>query len=43
LLAIPALWFVTAAAILAGIVLAGVLQIIHRLRPDETARLTLKL
>lgn len=43
LLAIPALWFVVAAAAVVGIALAGVLQMFHRLRPDETARLTLKL
>ena len=43
LLAIPALWYVVAAAAVGGIVLALVLQVFHRARPDETSQLTLKL
>lgn len=43
LLAIPALWYVVAAAAVGGIVLALLLQVFHRARPDETSQLRLKL
>ena len=43
LFAIPALWYVVAAAAVVGLVIAAALPIFHRTHPDETARLTLKL
>ena len=43
LFAIPALWFVLVAAIVIGLVIAAVLQVVHQEHPDETARLTLKI
>ena len=43
LFAIPALWYVVAAAGVVGIVIALVLQVFHRARPDETSQLTMKL
>ena len=43
LFAIPALWFVLVAAIVIGLVIAAMLQVVHQEHPDETARLTLKI
>jgi bacteriorhodopsin len=43
LFAIPALWYVVGAALVLGIVLALLLQTLHRTRPDETSQLRLKL
>ena len=43
LFAIPALWFVVAGALVVGLLIAALLQILHQKHPDETARLTLKL
>jgi hypothetical protein len=43
LFAIPALWYVLVAAVAIGLVIAAVLQVVHREHPDETARLTLKI
>ena len=43
LLAIPALWYVVAAAVVGGIVLALLLQFFHRAWPEEISLLTLKL
>jgi hypothetical protein len=43
LFAIPALWYVLVAAVVIGLVIAALLQIVHREHPDETARLTLKI
>jgi hypothetical protein len=41
LFAIPALWYVLVAAVAVGLVIAALLQIVHREHLDETARLTL--
>ena len=41
LLAIPALWYVVAGALVVGLVIAAVLQLVHE-KPDESARLTIK-
>jgi hypothetical protein len=43
LFAIPALWYVLVAAVVIGLVIAAVLQVLHQERPDETARLSLKI
>jgi hypothetical protein len=43
LFAIPALWYVLAAAVAIGLIIAAVLQVLHQERPDETARLSLKI
>ena len=43
LFAIPALWYVVAAAAVVGLLVAAVLGVVHDNRPDETGRLTLKL
>jgi type III secretory pathway component EscS len=43
LFAIPALWYVLVAAVAVGLVIAALLQALHQERPDETARLTLKI
>jgi len=43
LFAIPALWYVLVAAVVIGLVVAAVLQILHREHPDETARFMLKI
>jgi len=43
LFAIPALWYVLVAAVAIGLVIAAMLQVVHREHPDETARLTLKI
>jgi hypothetical protein len=43
LFAIPALWFVLVAAVAIGLVVAAILQIVHREHPDEAARLSLKI
>jgi hypothetical protein len=43
LFAIPALWYVMVAAIVVGLVIAAVLPVLHQERPDETARLSLKI
>ena len=43
LFAIPALWFVLVAAVVIGLVVAALLQVVHREHPNETARLTLKI
>ena len=43
LFAIPALWYVVAAAAVVGLVVAALLSILHRIRPAETERLTIKL
>ena len=43
LFAIPALWYVVAAAAVVGLVIAAVLSILHSTRPTETERLTIKL
>jgi hypothetical protein len=41
LFAIPALWYLMVAAVVIGLVIAAVLQVLDQERPDETARLTL--
>jgi hypothetical protein len=41
LIAIPALWYVVAGAVVAGLVIAAVLQFGHN-KPDDFARLSLK-
>lgn len=43
LFAIPALWYVLVAAVVVGLLVAAILQVLHREHPDETARLTLKI
>jgi type III secretory pathway component EscS len=43
LFAIPALWYVLVAAVVVGLLVAALLQVVHREHPDETARLTLKI
>lgn len=42
LVAIPALWYFVAAALVMGIAVAGVLHLIHRFHPTETARLRIR-
>lgn len=42
LLAIPALWVVTVAALAAGLVIAALLQVMHR-KPPESAKLSLRI
>jgi len=42
LLAIPALWYVVGGALVVGLVIAAVLQLVHK-KPDETARLSIKI
>ena len=42
LIALPALWYVVAGALVVGLVVAAVLQIIHD-RPDKSQGSTLKL
>ena len=42
LLAIPALWYVVGGALVLGLVIAAVLQLVHR-KPDKTARLSIKI
>ena len=37
LLAIPALWYVVVAALATGLVIAALLQLLHRKYPDEAA------
>jgi hypothetical protein len=41
LFAIPALWYVLVAAVAIGLVVAALLQIVHREHPDEMARVKL--
>jgi hypothetical protein len=41
LLAIPALWVVVAGALVVGLVIAAVLQLVHT-KPDDAVRLTIK-
>ena len=41
LLAIPALWYVVVAAFAAGLVIAAILQIVHR-KPADSPTLSLK-
>jgi type III secretory pathway component EscS len=43
LFAIPALWYVLVAAVVIGLVIAALLQVVHQRHPDETARLSLKI
>lgn len=43
LFAIPALWYVTAASAVVGLLVSAFLQIFYRNHPDETERLTLRL
>jgi len=43
LFAIPALWYVLVAAVVIGLVVAALLQVVHREHADETARLMLKI
>ena len=42
LLAIPALWYVVAGALVVGLVVAAVLQFVHQ-KPDESERRTPKI
>lgn len=43
LVAIPALWYFVAAALVAGIAVAALLHTVHRLYPEEQERITIKL
>jgi len=43
LFAIPALWYVLVAAVVIGLVIAALLQVVHQRNPGETSRLTLKI
>jgi hypothetical protein len=43
LFAIPALWYVVAAAAVVGLLIAASLQIFNGTHPDETSQLSLKL
>ncbi|HEY4054020.1 MAG TPA: hypothetical protein VGL74_09760 [Terriglobales bacterium] len=43
LFAIPALWYVLVAAVVIGLVIAALLQVVHQRHPNETARLSLKI
>ena len=42
LLAIPALWYAVAGALVVGLLIAAVLQFAHQ-KPDDSERLTLKI
>ena len=43
LVAIPALWYFVAAAVVVGIAVAVVLHTVHRFYPEEQERITIKL
>ena len=42
LLALPALWYVIVSGTLIGIAVAGILYVVYRAHPVETARLTIR-